>query len=137
MVVNASDIKICLPFDGEEEEYEPIAHIFNATLNLSASLMPIILYDDDESVWENDIVDGFSYTISGTSYLVIAEDYSFDDLLDFKLNRIPVPVFFNIGEKTYEGDVIIRNLRISGNTEQNAQLSFDLKGQGKFGKTEK
>ncbi len=132
MVVNASDIKICLPFDGEEEEYVPIAHIFNASLNLSASLMSVIHYDDDDSIWENDIVDRLSYIISGTSYLVIAADYSFDDLLDMKLNRVSVPVLFNIGTNSYSGNVIIRNLRITGNTEQNALLSFIMKGQGVF-----
>ena len=136
MVVNASDIQICLPFDGESADYEPVAHVFNATLSVSSSLKPIIKLDDADSIWDNDIVDGFSYSLSGSSYLVIAPGHSFDDLLNFQVNQVPVPVIFKILNVEYTGSVIIRSLRITGNTEQNAQLSFDMKGQGKFEKNE-
>ena len=135
MPVNATDIKICLPFDGEEV-LKPIAHLFNASLAITSSLKSVIKFDDADSIWDNDIVDGFAYTISGSSYLLIADGYSFDNLLTFQLNKTPVPVMFKIEEVEYTGSVIIRSLRITGNTEQNAQLSFDMKGQGKFEKNE-
>lgn len=134
MPVNASDIQICLPFD--EEALEPIAHLFNASLNITSSLIPVIKYDDNDSIWSNDIVDGLSYTLTGTSYLLIANGYSFDDLLDMQVNRTPVDIMFKIENEEYSGKVIINSIRLTGNTENNAQVTFSLKGQGKFEKSE-
>ncbi len=130
-VINASDIQILLPI-GDDEALEPIVHIYNASLSISSSLKAIIKFDDADSIWDNDIVDGLSWQLSGSSYVVIFPGNSFKKILGLQVDRDPVTVKFRIGSEHYKGAVIVRRLNITGNTEQSAQMSFDFKGQGVF-----
>lgn len=139
MVVNASDIQICVycPDGIGDGQYKPIAHIYNASLDIRASTKRVIHADNEDAIWEKDIIDSMSYSLAGSSYMVLAPGISFAFLKAKMYSREDVPLFFKIDTEEYFGTVKIINLRVSGNTEQNAQVTFTLKGQGKFSETEK
>ncbi len=133
-VVNASDIRICLPLTEESEELVPVAHLYNGTLTIQARFASVTDLSNEDPLWEEDIVTGMSWTISGSSYLVLHPGHSFRTLSRMMTALAVVPVTFkldNSGED-YSGSVRIRRIRKVGNTEDNMEVSFDLKGQGKF-----
>lgn len=138
-VVNASDIRICLPLNTETEELTPVAHLYNGSLTIQARFVSVVdgiatIEDSDEAIWESDIVSSMSWSISGSSYLVLHPGHSFRTLLRLMISLEKIPVLFKIddSDEDYKGDVRIRSLRKTGNTEDNTEVSFDLKGQGKF-----
>jgi len=136
--VNASDIRICLPLTAESEELTAVAHLYNGTLSVQARFQTVTVIpdedDSDEGIWERDEVIGMSWSISGSSYLVLHSGHSFRTLSRLMTSLTPVPVLFKINDtnEDYKGTVRIRRLRKTGNTEDTIEVSFDLKGQGKF-----
>ena len=135
MVVNASDIRIYITDPDNASELLPIAHIKSSSLEISAKNTAVTSLDGD-AMWEKDVINGFSWTLSGVSYLVMAPNVSFDFLIGIMYNGDNVDVFFYIEETEYSGTIKILNLRVTGATEQNATVSFKFKGQGKFNANE-
>lgn len=137
-VVNASDIRICLPETVESQELVPVAHIYSGTLSVQARFQTVTHIpaseESNDGIWERDEVIGMSWSISGSSYLITHPGHSFRTLSRIMVSLQAVPVKFKLDglSEDYQGSVRIRRLRKVGNTEDNTEVFFDLKGQGKY-----